>query len=77
MNNTIDLGVTSTMGLINTVNAVSVGGVTEILSTVAAVCSFAYVAVKIALILIKHFKEKHGKDCECVNEIKDILDKGE
>lgn len=77
MNDTIDLGVTSTMGLINTVNAVTANGVTEVLSTVAAICSFTYMAVKIALILIKHFKEKHGKDCDCVNEIKDILDKGE
>ena len=49
--------------------------VTIIANAVVALISLGFGVYKIIRVLIKHFKEKHGDNCECEEEIKDIIDK--
>lgn len=52
-----------------------VDSVTIIANALVALISLGFGVYKIIRVLIKHFKEKHGEDCECEEEIKDIIDK--
>ena len=52
-----------------------VDGVTIIANALVALISLGFGVYKIVRVLIKHFKEKHGEDCDCDEEIKDIVDK--
>lgn len=52
-----------------------VDGVTLIANALVALISLGFGVYKIIKVLIKHFKEKHSKDCDCDEEIKDIIDK--
>lgn len=52
-----------------------VDGVTLIANAVVALISLGFGIYKVIRVLIKHFKEKHGEDCDCDEEIKDIIDK--
>lgn len=68
------------IGAVNTVCATMtyqglVDGVTLIANAVVALISLGFCVYKVVKVLIKHFKEKHGEDCDCDEEIKDIIDK--
>ena len=68
------------IGAVNTVCATMsyqglVDGVTLIANALVALISLGFGVYKVVKVLIKHFKEKHGKDCDCDKEIKDIIDK--
>ena len=68
------------IGAVNTVCATMsqqglVDGVTLIANAVVALISLGFGVYKVIKVLIKHFKEKHGEDCDCDEEIKDIIDK--
>lgn len=52
-----------------------VDSVTIIANALVALISLGFGVYKIVKVLIKHFKEKHGEDCDCDEEIKDIIDK--
>ena len=52
-----------------------VDSVTIIANALVALISLGFGVYKIVKVLIKHFKEKHGEDCDCDEEIKDIVDK--
>ena len=68
------------IGTINTICATLsykglVDSVTILANAVVALISLGFGVYKIIRVLIKHFKEKHGDNCECEEEIKDIIDK--
>lgn len=48
---------------------------TLIANALVALISLGFGAYKVIRVVIKHFKEKHGEDCDCDDEIKDIIDK--
>ena len=52
-----------------------VDSVTIIANALVALISLGFGVYKIIRVLIKHFKEKHGDNCKCEEEIKDIIDK--
>lgn len=52
-----------------------VDGITLIANAVVALISLGFGVYKVIKVLIKHFKEKHSEDCDCDEEIKDIIDK--
>ena len=52
-----------------------INSVTIIANALVALISLGFGVYKIIRVLIKHFKEKHGEDCDCDEEIKDIIDK--
>lgn len=52
-----------------------VDSVTIIANALVALISLGFGVYKVIRVLIKHFKEKHGEDCDCDEEIKDIIDK--
>lgn len=75
-----DAAIAFGIGAVNTVcAAVSyqglVDGVTLIANALVALISLGFGVYKIIRVLIKHFKEKHSEDCDCDEEIKDIIDK--
>ena len=66
------------IGAVNTVCATMsyqglVDGVTLIANAVVALISLGFGVYKVVKVLIKHFKEKHGEDCDCDEEIKCII----
>ena len=68
------------IGAVNTVCATVsyqglVDSVTIIANALVALISLGFGVYKVIRVLIKHFKEKHGEDCDCDEEIKDIVDK--
>ena len=68
------------IGAVNTVCATLsyqglVDGVTLIANAVVALISLGFGAYKVIKVIINHFKEKHGEDCSCSNEINDIINK--
>ena len=68
------------IGTINTICATlsykgMVDSVTILANAVVALISLGFGVYKVIKVLIKHFKEKHGEDCDCDEEIKDIIDK--
>lgn len=68
------------IGAVNTVCATIsyqglVDSVTIIANALVALISLGFGVYKVVKVLIKHFKEKHGDNCECEEEIKDIIDK--
>ena len=48
---------------------------TLIANALVALISLGFGAYKIVKIIVNHFKEKHGEDCSCSNEINDIINK--
>lgn len=52
-----------------------VDGVTLMANAVVALISLGFGVYKIIKVLIKHFKEKHKEDCNCKDEISDIINK--
>lgn len=46
---------------------------TLIANALVALISLGFGAYKVIKVIIKHFKEKHGEDCDCDEEIKDIV----
>lgn len=48
---------------------------TLIANALVALISLGFGVFKVVKVLIKHFKEKHGENCECEEEIKDIINK--
>ena len=48
---------------------------TLIANALVALISLGFGAYKIVRIVINHFKDKHGEDCDCDEEIKDIINK--
>ena len=52
-----------------------VDSVTLIANAVVALISLGFGVYKVIKVLIKHFKEKHSEDCDCDEEIKDIINK--
>ena len=68
------------IGAVNTICATMsyqglVDGVTLIANAVVALISLGFGVYKVVKVLIKHFKEKHSEDCDCDEEIKNIIDK--
>lgn len=68
------------IGAVNTVCATLtyqglVDTVTLVANAIVALISLGFGVYKVVRTLIKHFKEKHGEDCDCEEEIKDIIDK--
>ena len=68
------------IGAVNTICATVsyqglVDSVTIIANALVALISLGFGVYKVIRVLIKHFKEKHGEDCDCDEEIKDIVDK--
>ena len=66
------------IGAVNTVCATIsyqglVDSVTLIANAVVALISLGFGVYKVIRVLIKHFKEKHGEDCDCKEEIDDII----
>lgn len=48
---------------------------TLIANALVALISLGFGAYKIVRIVIKHFKERHKEDCNCEQDIKDIIDR--
>lgn len=57
----------SYQGIINTV--------TLIANALVALIGLGFGVYKVLRIIVNHFKEKHGEDCDCEDQIKDIIDK--
>lgn len=75
-----DAAIAFGIGAVNTICATIsyqglVDSVTIIANALVALISLGFGVYKIIRVLIKHFKEKHGEDCDCDKEIKDIIDK--
>ena len=75
-----DAAIAFGIGAVNTVCATIsyqglVDGVTIVANALVALISLGFGVYKVIKVLIKHFKEKHGEDCDCDKEIKDIIDK--
>lgn len=75
-----DAAIAFGIGAVNTVCATIsyqglVDSVTIIANALVALISLGFGFYKIIRVLIKHFKEKHSEDCDCDEEIKDIIDK--
>lgn len=67
------------IGAVNTVCATItyqglVDSVTIIANALVALISLAFGVYKVIRVLIKHFKEKHKENCDCDEEIKEIID---
>ena len=68
------------IGAVNTICATVsyqglVDSVTIIANALVALISLGFGVYKVIRVLIKHFKEKHGENCDCDKEIQDIVDK--
>ena len=48
---------------------------TLIANALVALISLGFGAYKIVRVVINHFKDKHGEDCNCEQDIKDIIDR--
>lgn len=75
-----DAAIAFGIGAVNTICATIsyqglVDSVTIIANALVALISLGFGVYKIIRVLIKHFKEKHGDNCKCKEEIKDIIDK--
>lgn len=46
---------------------------TLIANALVALISLGFGAYKVVKVIINHFKEKHGEDCSCKEEIEDII----
>lgn len=49
--------------------------ITLLANALVAIISLGFGVYKVIKVIIKHFKDKHGEDCDCEQEIKDIIDK--
>lgn len=72
---------TITAGLIGTANAICgfIGATmlnefTMIINFIVAAFSLGFALVKVVIIIIRHFKNKHGTDCDCVDQIEHTID---
>ena len=75
-NSNIFVGATS--GIVNALLAGANGfeNISGIVSLIVSILSGALVVIQLGKILYNHFHDKHGKDCDCPEKIKDILDGG-
>ena len=48
---------------------------TLIANALVALISLGFGAYKIVRIVVNHFKERHKEDCNCAEDIKDIIDR--
>lgn len=72
---------TITAGLIGAANAICgyIGATmmnefTMIINFIVAAFSLGFALVKVVIIIIRHFKNKHGADCDCVDQIEHTID---
>jgi hypothetical protein len=72
---------TSTAGLIGVANAIcgylgatAMNEFTMIINFIVAAFSLGFALVKVIMIIIRHFKNKHGPDCDCVEQIEHAID---
>lgn len=72
---------TITAGLIGAANAICgyIGATmlnefTVIINFIVAAVSLGFALVKVIMIIIRHFKNKHGPDCDCVDQIGNAID---
>lgn len=47
--------------------------ITMIINFIIAVFSLGFALVKVIMIIIRHFKNKHGPDCDCVEQIEKTI----
>ena len=72
MKDGVEMTTSLILGTANTIMATNVNDVSSIVSLIAAICSFGFTAFKIVQIAIKHFKEKHKENCDCIKQL-DVL----
>ena len=72
---------TLTAGLIGVANAICgyIGATmlnefTMIINFIVAAFSLGFALVKVIMIIIRHFKNKHGADCDCIEQIEKTVD---
>ena len=72
---------TLTAGLIGVANAICgfIGATmlnefTMIINFIVAAFSLGFALVKVIMIIIRHFKNKHGPDCDCIEQIEKTVD---
>ena len=72
---------TITAGLIGVANAICgyigatmMNELTMIINFIVAAFSLGFALVKVVIIIIRHFKNKHGADCDCVDQIEHTID---
>ena len=72
---------TLTAGLIGIANAICgyLGATmmnewTMIINFIVAAFSLGFALVKVIIIITRHFKNKHGPDCDCVEQIEHAID---
>ena len=67
---------TLTAGMIGVANAICgylgatmMNEFTMIINFIVAAFSLGFALVKVIMIIIRHFKNKHGPDCDCIDQI--------
>ena len=72
---------TLTAGLIGVANAICgfIGATmlnefTMIINFIVAAFSLGFALVKVIMIIVRHFKNKHGADCDCIEQIEKTVD---
>lgn len=72
---------TLTAGLIGVANAICgfIGATmlnefTVIINFIVAAFSLGFALVKVIMIIVRHFKNKHGADCDCLEQIEKTVD---
>ena len=72
---------TLTAGLIGVANAICgyLGATmmnewTMIINFIVAAFSLGFALVKVIIIIIRHFKNKHSTDCDCFDQIENAID---
>ena len=72
---------TLTAGLIGVANAICgyIGATmlnefTVIINFIVAAVSLGFALAKVIMIIIRHFKNKHGPNCDCVDQIENAID---
>lgn len=72
---------TVTAGVIGVANAICgyIGATmlnefTVIINFIVAAVSLVFALVKVIMIIFRHFKNKHGTDCDCVDQIENAID---
>ena len=72
---------TLTAGIIGVANAICgyIGATmlnefTVIINFIVAAFSLGFALVKVIMIIVRHFKNKHGADCDCIEQIEKTVD---
>lgn len=55
------------------IGATMMNEVTMIINFIVAVFSLGFAFVKVIMIIIRHFKNKHGNDCDCLDQIEKTI----